>query len=138
MTQFAGSTLPVTIGLPFTDQPIPQLEAAVRSVFAQTHRYWVLILVADGASPENLEFARSISDPRVHVEEFGKRGGLARRLNDIAAMAETSFLFRMDGDDVMHPERIVSQLRVLDSGTADLVASRAYLIDGTDRVERAL
>jgi glycosyltransferase involved in cell wall biosynthesis len=134
MTQFARSTLPVTIGLPFSDQPVPQFEAAVRSVFAQTHRHWALILVADGASPENLDLARSISDPRAHVEVFRERGGLARRLNDIAAMAETSFLFRMDADDVMHPERVVRQLSVLDSGTADLVGSRAYLIDGTDRI----
>jgi glycosyltransferase involved in cell wall biosynthesis len=134
MTHFARSTLPVTIGLPFSDEPVPQLEAAVRSVFAQTHRHWALILVADGASPKSLDLARSISDPRVHVEVFGERGGLARRLNDIAAMAETSFLFRMDADDVMHPERVARQLAVLDSGTADVVCSRACLIDGTDRV----
>ena len=134
MTQFARSTLPVTIGLPFSDEPVPQLEAAVRSVFAQTHRHWALILVADAASPETLDFARSINDPRVHVEVFGERGGLARRLNDIAAMAETSFLFRMDADDVMHPQRVMRQLTVLESGTADLVGSRAYLIDGTDRL----
>ena len=134
VTQFAHSTVPVTIGLPFSDQPVSQLEAAVRSVFAQTHRHWVLILVADGTSPETLDFARSIDDPRVHVEVFGERGGLARRLNNIAAMAETPFLFRMDADDVMHPERVMRQLEVLESGTADLVGSRAYLIDGTDRV----
>jgi glycosyltransferase involved in cell wall biosynthesis len=134
MTQFARSTLPVTIGLPFSDQPVRQLEAAVRSVFAQTHRHWTLILVADGAPQENLDLARSISDPRAHVEVFGERGGLARRLNDIAAMAETSFLFRMDADDVMHAERVARELIVLDSGTADMVASRSYLIDGTDRV----
>jgi glycosyltransferase involved in cell wall biosynthesis len=134
MTQFARSTLPVTIGLPFSDQPLSQLQAAVRSVFSQTHPQWTLILVADGASPENLELARSITDPRVHVEVFEQRGGLARRLNDIAALADTPFLFRMDADDVMHPERVARQLAVLDSGAADMVCSRAYLIDGTDCV----
>lgn len=134
MTKRADSVPTVTIGLPFSDQPVHMLAAAIRSVFAQTDPRWSLILVGDGAPRQNRELVRSISDPRVHVEEFVERGGLARRLNDIAAMTETPYLFRMDADDVMHPERVARQLEVLDSGTADMVGTRAYLIDGSDRI----
>jgi hypothetical protein len=59
---------------------------------------WRLIPLADGASPENLDLVRSITDASVRIEAFRGRSGLTARLNVAARIAETTYLFRMDAD----------------------------------------
>jgi glycosyltransferase involved in cell wall biosynthesis len=119
----------VTIGLPFSAQPLEQLVAAVRSVFAQTDPDWMLLLVADGAPAATLAAMREIEDPRVEVVDGGEQRGLAPRLNEIATRTRTSLLFRMDADDVMHPDRVLIQRAALMEGAADVVGTRAFVID---------
>jgi glycosyltransferase involved in cell wall biosynthesis len=107
------STL-VTIGIPFRDAE-SSLGDAVRSVFAQTHQNWELLLVDDGSTDGSLAVARSIADPRVTLRSDGARRGLANRLNEIAHAARGPYLARMDADDLMHPERIQRQLEFLEA-----------------------
>ena len=128
----AKSHRPVTIGLPFSDQPAEQFELAVRSIFAQSSPDWELILVADGPS-RNVERARRIDDPRVTFVEGEDSRGLASRLNEIAARTTTDVLFRMDADDIMHPDRVAVVRAYLDAHTdVDLVGTRATMIDEHD------
>jgi hypothetical protein len=56
-------------------------------------------------------------------------------LNQIAEIAQTTYIARMDADDLMHPERIARQLAFLDRhpGVA-VVGTWAYVIDSADRV----
>ena len=56
----------VTIGIPFLNAR-PYLADAVRSVFAQTHHDWELILIDDGSSDGSLDVVRHLDDPRVRV-----------------------------------------------------------------------
>lgn len=123
----------VTVGLPFAGVEASILQAAVRSVFAQSHQNWHLILVADGAPSQLVELVLAIRDPRVEVVIRHQREGLATRLNEIATMAETRLLFRMDSDDVMHPHRLRTQSARFESGL-DVLASRAVAIDATGAV----
>ena len=60
----------VTIGLPFFNAAT-DLPNAIRSVFAQTHQDWELILIADGSTDRSVEIANSISDSRVRVISDG-------------------------------------------------------------------
>lgn len=53
----------VTICIPFYNAQSTLLDA-VRSVFAQTHKSWELILIDDGSTDHSLELAQSINDPR--------------------------------------------------------------------------
>lgn len=122
----------VAIGIPFANESRRDLECSVRSVFAQTHSDWQLLLVADNASKQLVDHARKIEDSRVSVVADGRARGLASRLNQIANLATTEILFRMDGDDVMHPDRVAMQLSALNHDpTLDVVGSRAYVIDET-------
>jgi glycosyltransferase involved in cell wall biosynthesis len=107
------STL-VSIGIPFRDAQ-SSLGDAVRSVFAQTHQDWELLLIDDGSTDGSLELVRSIVDPRVRLRSDGTRRGLANRLNEIAHAARGTYLARMDADDLMHPERIQRELEFLEA-----------------------
>lgn len=103
---------PVSIGIPFYNAERFLLDA-IRSVFAQTHQDWELILVDDGSTDSSLEIARSIDDPRVRVYSDGKNKKLAARLNEIHSLAKYDFVARMDADDMMATNRIEKQLRFL-------------------------
>jgi glycosyltransferase involved in cell wall biosynthesis len=119
----------VTIGIPFLNAR-RSLAAAVRSVFAQTHPDWELLLVDDGSSDGSIDVVRRLDDPRVRLVRDGSHRGLCARLNQIAAMARGAYLARMDADDVMHPERIERQLALLraDPGV-DLVDTATFTVD---------
>lgn len=118
----------VSIGLPFYNAEL-FLKDSIRSVFAQTHNDWELILLDDGSSDNSLSIAREINDPRVRVFSDGENKKLAARLNEIAQIAKYDIVVRMDADDLMSPNRIEKQLSFLkEDQTLDLVTSGLYSI----------
>lgn len=122
----------VSIGIPFYNNK-QTLADAIRSVFAQTFRDWELILVDDGSSDRSLRIAHAVKDSRVRVVSGGTNKGLAFRLNQITQLARGEYIARMDGDDLMHPERLARQLQFLDANPeVDLVDSAIYTIDASN------
>ena len=107
-----SSLPPVSIGIPFYNAEATLLDA-VRSVFAQSHQSWELILLDDGSTDKSLEMAHSINDPRVKVYSDGCNKGLAARLNQMPQLATYDYIARMDSDDLMSSRRIESQLAFL-------------------------
>jgi glycosyltransferase involved in cell wall biosynthesis len=123
----------VSIGLPFFNNQ-KTLSDAIRSVFAQTMCDWELILVDDGSTDGSLVLAQGIHDPRVRVVRDGVNRGLSSRLNQIAALARGRYVARLDGDDMMHPERLERQIAALESNPrADMVGTAMYSMDRSDR-----
>lgn len=113
----------VTICIPFYNAQSTLLDA-VRSVFAQTHKSWELILIDDGSTDHSLELAQSINDPRVTVYSDGDNRKLAGRLNQVVHLAKYDFIARMDADDMMSPTRIEKQLDLLNSNpNVDLIST---------------
>lgn len=120
--------IPVTIGLPFYNAE-KYLADAIRSVFAQTHQHWELILIDDGSTDGSLEIAKSVQDPRVRVYSDGLNKKLATRLNEIVQLARYDIIARMDADDLMSPTRIEKQLKILKQyPNIDLVTTGLYSI----------
>lgn len=105
---------PVSIGIPFYNAERFILDA-IKSVLAQTHRDWELILVDDGSTDRSLEIAQSIDDSRVRIYSDGENRKLASRLNQIRDLATHDYIARMDADDLMSPDRIKKQLEYLES-----------------------
>jgi glycosyltransferase involved in cell wall biosynthesis len=119
----------VTIGIPFLNAR-RYLPTAVRSVFAQTHADWELLLIDDGSTDGSVDVVRRLDDPRVRLLVDGSNRGLCARLNQIAAMARGTYLARMDADDVMHPQRIERQVGLLRADPAiDLVDTATFTVD---------
>lgn len=118
----------VSICIPFYNAELTLLDA-VRSVFAQTHKSWELILIDDGSTDRSLELAQSIDDPRVTVYSDGKNLKLAGRLNQVVSMAKYDYIARMDADDLMSPNRIKILLSILESNKEyDLASCGTYSI----------
>lgn len=118
----------VTIGIPFLNAR-HSLADAVRSVFAQTHDDWELLLIDDGSTDGSVDVVRRLDDPRVRVVRDGSNRGLCARLNQIASLARGAYLARMDADDLMHPERIERQLEFLRANpSVDLIDTAAFTV----------
>jgi glycosyltransferase involved in cell wall biosynthesis len=103
----------LSIAIPFFNEE-QALPLAIRSVFAQTHTDWELLLVDDGSTDRSLQVAASVVDPRVRVLRSSHRRGLSHSLNLVAEEARGSFIGRMDADDVMHPTRLERELQMLE------------------------
>ena len=123
----------VTIGIPFFNNSQTIL-MAVRSVFAQSHEDWRLVLIDDGSTDDSVELLRQIDEPRVLVLSDGSNLGLASRLNQLAMLTESPILARMDADDIMHPRRLEVEVAALAAeARADLICSGAISVDALDR-----
>lgn len=135
MSNFGKGKVPaVSIAIPFHNPGI-YLEAAVRSVFAQTFTDWELLLMDDGSSDGSREFAAQLNDPRVFVYSDGEARGLASRLNQSAHLARGEYLFRMDADDMMCPQRVELQYAILQAATSQsVVGGLAYSMDSNSKV----
>lgn len=119
----------VSIGIPFLNAR-RYLADAVRSVFAQTHDDWELLLIDDGSTDGSIGVVQDLDDPRVRVLSDGSRRGLCARLNQIASLARGDYLARMDADDLMHPERIECQLKFLRANpSTDVVDTATFTVD---------
>ena len=124
----------VTIGLPFASTPPEYLEMAIRSVFAQSVKDWELLLVADGSLPALEERISQITDSRVRLVADPENLGLAARLNQVARMAAGDVVFRMDADDLMHPQRLERTLAAMQLHDVEVIGGRAYAIDARTEI----
>jgi len=85
------------------------LETAVESILKQTFQDWELLVVDDGSTDGGLEMLRTIHDPRVRIFATPPLG-IAAALQTGCTAAAGEWITRMDADDLMHPERLASQM----------------------------
>jgi glycosyltransferase involved in cell wall biosynthesis len=121
----------LTIGIPFYNNE-KTLADAVKSVLIQTFTDWELILADDGSKDGSLAIAKKFAaaDKRIIVISDGENKGISYRLNKIADMANGDYIARMDADDMMMPDRLEKQMKVLFADTSiDILDTAAYVIN---------
>jgi len=126
---FVSVVIPVYNGEAF-------LAEAVQSVLDQTHRDFELIVVDDGSTDRSGAILDGFAkiDPRVRVIHQANVGG-ARARNRALAEARTDWVFSLDHDDAMLPDRIERQLAFLARHPdVKVFASRAYYINKDGRI----
>lgn len=125
----------ISIGIPIYNAE-KYLENAIRSVLNQTYTKWELLLVDDGSTDHSLNIAKKYEklDSRIRVIHDGKNKKLPSRLNQIIHESKYDFIARMDADDIMHPQRLEKQIRILIEENYDLISSSYYTIDSQDKV----
>lgn len=120
----------VTVGLSFYNNE-KTLAEAIKSVLLQTYTNFEFILIDDGSTDESYKVAERFSriDNRIRLIHGGKNTGVGYRLNQITDLAKGEYIARMDADDMMLPEKLEKQMRVLISNrNIDLIDCLAYII----------
>ncbi|MCW2135349.1 Glycosyltransferase, GT2 family [Arthrobacter sp. VKM Ac-2550] len=119
----------ISVGIPYTDQG-EMLAEAIQSVLTQTTDNWELILFGDAPNAETESVAFRFQDERIRHYKSEKRQGLAATLNELVKLARGEYFARMDGDDIMFPNRLEVQAdHLLRNPKIDVVGTHAYLID---------
>jgi len=126
----------ISVGIPIYNAE-NYLEEAIKSVLAQTYKYWELILIDDGSNDKSLEIAKKFEriDNRIRVISDGFNKKLPSRLNQIIDESKYQYIARMDADDIIHPERLEIQIKFLENNPDyDLVSTGMVSIDNDSQV----
>lgn len=89
------------------------LRAAIDSVLAQTFKDFELLIIDDGSTDSSAGIIRSYNDPRVRHITNERNLGLVASLNKGIEAALGTYIARMDGDDIMRPERLARQVETM-------------------------
>lgn len=120
----------VTVLMP-TYNVAPFVKEAVESVLRQTYTDFELLVIDDCSKDNTVEVVRSITDPRIRVEQNERNLGLADNLNRGLSLIDTEYVARMDGDDIAEPFWLEKEIAVLDSNPEIGVCSGGFERFGT-------
>ena len=112
----ASQRRPVISAIMPAHNAAPFLEAAVRSIQAQTFGDWELIFVDDGSDDDTVAIidALAANDERIKVTAL-RHGGRGKARKECIERASGTYVAICDSDDILFPERFEKQLRFLDS-----------------------
>lgn len=126
----------VTVGLTAHSEPASVMELAVKSVYAQTFSDWELVIALDGVSSDLDHLLNAIDDPRVRIIGDAENRGVGVRHNEITREARGQFIAKLDGDDVMHPDRLLRQIDFLaEKSDSTVLGTGAYIIDQANGIQ---
>ena len=117
------------------------VRSAVDSVLAQTYADFELLVIDDASTDGSGDVVRAVCDARIRVVPNAANLGLTTSLNTGLALARGELVARHDADDLSRPERLATQVALLDTRPeVSLVGSWYQKIDpaGKSLGERAL
>lgn len=113
----------------------PYLRDAVQSILDQTFGDFEFIIVNDGSTDGSKQVLENFAgrDDRIRLVHQDNRGLIAS-LNRGLYLARGTYIARMDGDDVSHPERFKKQVHCLDTTPeVGVVGTQIQRIDSEGR-----
>jgi glycosyltransferase involved in cell wall biosynthesis len=124
-----GDHLILTIGIPVYNAE-KNLKLAIDSVLNQSYPHFELIISEDGSTDSSWQIIQSYSDSRIRILRDGMNKGIGYRLNEQIEHAKGKYFARMDGDDIMFPDRIQQQIDFLESNPEiDVIGGSAIVMD---------
>jgi glycosyltransferase involved in cell wall biosynthesis len=124
----------VTVGIPCYNVE-RFIGFAIRSVLNQTYTNFELIITDDGSTDSTVDIIKQFDDPRIKLIVDGENHGISYRLNQQIDMAKGEYFVRMDGDDIMFPNRIEEQIKYLQTNPdVSVVSAQAIVIDDNNTI----
>ena len=105
------------------------IEKAIRSVFAQTHSNFELIVVDDGSTDNTSEVVGAFSDARIKYIKNSECGGVSKARNIGLKAARGEWTFFLDSDNAWRPNMIEFMLKHARQSRVSAGHSAANLLD---------
>lgn len=86
---------------------------SIRSIQAQTHKDWELIIVDDCSTDNSMEVIRSFNEPRIKLLKNEKNSGAAVSRNYALREARGKWIAFLDSDDTWVPEKLEKQIKFM-------------------------
>ena len=120
------------------------LRHTVISVLNQSYPDWQLILLDDGSVDDSIDTISDLIDnDSVFLVSDNTNRGLIFRLNQMVELTDAPYIARMDADDLMHPDRLRSQMEAFRANpqldivsTGMAVMNKSYQVVGVRSVDR--
>ncbi|MBK9148786.1 MAG: glycosyltransferase family 2 protein [Flavobacteriales bacterium] len=113
----------------------PYVEDAVRSVLASAYTDFELLVIDDASTDDGPARVAAFTDPRVRMIRCERNSGRPAAANLGFQEAKGAFIAVLDADDVMRPDRIEKQVRVLDADPeAGVVGTSLAVMDRPEEV----
>lgn len=124
----------ITVGLPVYNAE-KYIHNAITSILKQSYSDFELIITDDGSKDNSIDIIRQFNDSRITLIEDGDNCGLPYRLNQITSLASGEYIARMDADDIMHVDRLATQLKYMQANpNVDVIGTSIYVVDGENRI----
>lgn len=107
-----------------------RISEAIDSIINQTYRGWGLIIINDSSSDNTQEIIDSYvrKDSRIISIKNPRNMGLAYSLNRAISISDSTFIARMDADDISLPNRLQVQLDyMLENPDIDVLGTAAFV-----------
>lgn len=105
------------------------VDATIKSVLAQTHQNFEILIVDDASPDKSVEICKQFSDPRIKIISQDNRGP-SGALNTGIRQAKGAYLAFLDGDDLWLPEKLAKHIAHLESSpTVGVSFSRSSFIN---------
>lgn len=106
---------------------------AISSVLCNSYKDFELVIINDGSSDKTLEKIHEFNDSRIKL--FSKPNtGLIDSLNYGIDKCQYDIIMRMDGDDVIHPDKIKIQLKEFINSDLILLGTCGVVINNSNKV----
>jgi len=114
--------------------PAPWLEETLDSLQKQTFTDWMLVASIHGIEPAARKVVSAFFPDAIQVEAPGS-GNLASTLNAGLALTTSTFVARIDQDDIALPDRLAKQVEFLEREPKVTVVGSAAIIIGPNGEE---
>ena len=106
---------------------------AISSVLNNSYRDFELVIINDGSNDKTLEKIHEFNDSRIKL--FSKSNtGLIDSLNYGIDKCQYDIIMRMDGDDVIHPDKIKIQLKEFINSDLILLGTSGVVINNSNKI----
>ena len=107
------------------------IEAAIRSVQAQTLTDWELLVIDDGSSDSTCAIVERFAaeDSRIRFLVNSQNMGTAKTRNRGLDLCRGKYVAFLDSDDIWHPEKLFRQIDLAEKSDADLIYTSYAIIN---------
>jgi glycosyltransferase involved in cell wall biosynthesis len=105
------------------------LPEMIDSVIRQTYKDWELVLVDDGSTDYTPKLMKFYTDKRIKYIYRKKNMGISYTRNEAVMNASGDYIAVMDSDDIMLPQRISMNVKMLEKNDVDFVYSSYFMSD---------
>ena len=107
------------------------IEAAIRSVMAQTHTRWELLVIDDCSTDDTCAVVERLAaeDDRIRLIRNPHNSGVAATRNRGLELCEGAYVAFLDSDDVWHPNKLERQIQTAQQQQAQLVYTSYAIVD---------
>ena len=108
--------------------------AAIGSVIRQSYPHWRLYVVDDSSVDDTASIVAAFADERIVYFRQPQNGGVAKARNLGIELAQGTYIAFLDSDDLWEPEKLASQIPLLEQGYDVVCAHYAVFSESPEKV----